>query len=333
MTGAEAYALLYKAKQHVDECYGYGPVYLDAENEYGEPMSVYSGRTVPPERGDVPKFHVGCCDFCDHWNEPIDDVTVAASIVTLFHEAVGHGFQLRLAYMQTDDLLCSVLAMNFCACQASSRYYGDYGFVADGKLPYFHHCHEMAAQYLGLKSARDYMCLSGSFPFDVEHVLCDYEDVRLPDSDFITVSDGFHFESTDQILEQFELQFPGVVHCHHEYQFSLRELSDKSAVVKGPVDLLELTFCKDGSDRRAKRLSNCRDGMKQDQMAVSVFVDRYPQNRFPALSNVDLRPDKTFGYFSDPMKPVPPDSILKLSHLVELMDDDHNDVGPCLDGP
>ena len=33
MTGAEAYALLYKAKQHVDECYGYGPVYLDAENE------------------------------------------------------------------------------------------------------------------------------------------------------------------------------------------------------------------------------------------------------------------------------------------------------------
>ena len=337
MTGSEAHALLVKAKDYVDEHYNYGSIFLDAEDEYGDSMSVYIGHTVPPERGDIPKFHVGCSDFYDRWNDQVDDVTVAASIVTLFHEAVGHGFQLRSAYMRQDDPLCSVLAMNFCACQASGRYYGDYdpsdyGIDCD-KWPYFSQCHEMAAQYLGLKFARDYMHGSGMFPFDVERVLCEYEDVRLPDSDFITVSDGFHFGNVDQILEQFELQFPGVVRGKHEYQFSRRELFDEKVSVKGPIDLLENVFSKDGSDRRSKRLSNCRDGMKQDQMAASVFVDRYPQNKFPALSGIELRPDKAFGYLSDPMKPMPPDSVLKLSHLVELMDDDRNDAGPDLDGP
>ena len=75
-------------------------------------------------------------------------------VVGLFHEVCGHGGQIRNEFEKSTPL-SQVLALNYYACRSSVYYYdnGDTNFSEQ----YRWQPNEIAAQYMGIKSARTYL--------------------------------------------------------------------------------------------------------------------------------------------------------------------------------
>ena len=214
MIGSDAFSALKFAANYSKQHFSYSTVKFTHE-------SVYAGDTTPSSSGSVSLSHIGRREFLDHMNEGISDVDFVASIVI---------------YEKSDDNLCSVLAMNYLACVSSSRYYGNKTAFCDKQSSYWTQCHEMAAQYIGLSLARDYLESIDGLGFDVNKVMCEYQAKRLKGADFI--KRAANFETVDQILSEYEKQFPSVVRQGHSYRYDGSNY--ESVIVNGEQVKIEI---------------------------------------------------------------------------------------------
>ena len=129
MSCGEAFLLLNRARMRLNDVYG--DIVLDSN------MSVLEGDAAP--NGDRYLFRVGVREFVENPDKVLPMGAAMNPIVGLFHEVYGHGGQ-------------------FC-----DEFHAYYGFDLNRRPTdaYFRQPHEIAAQYAGIRAARDW--LAGEF--------------------------------------------------------------------------------------------------------------------------------------------------------------------------
>lgn len=215
---------------------------------------------------------------------PIGEALVP--IVNLFHETYGHAAQLELEF-QKPKMLSTMLALSYYGCGASNRYYG----ISSDNVPqpvYFNHPHEIAAQYMGLVAAHEFL----SHVYDsaeADSMLMKYEQYRIDcNSEFIDSIDGC--KSFKDVLDKFKSRFKDAVFEHHDYECHLED-NDCLGVVMANVP---------GLGDLAERVEKCKWGFQQDAMMTATLLacDKDTKVRcssLPAFKNVDLSVQNMFG--------------------------------------
>ena len=208
-------------------------------------------------------------------------------VINLFHEACGHGLQQCVMYGKQDDVLSKVLCMNYCACQSSDKYYGAEFVDYVDDPTYFKQPYEMAAQYIGLRWAYDYL-KTKPLPFDLDAAFVEYQKFRTSNGDGRDFIDLDPMSKTaSAILGQYEKAFPSVVRSSRGYNHKVPVLEDAESY---DDDLIRFQKHLGGGADYLGRLERCNDGMRQDWMAAAVYFRYHPDRlkSFPSISGLDV---------------------------------------------
>lgn len=252
-------------------------------------------------------FDIGSKELSDYPQKdwPVEQAMVP--IVGLFHEVCGHGGQLKHEFNK-DTELSKVLALNHYACNASDNYYG----IVDGNVTrqYYSQPKEIAAQYMGIKCA--YRFLSQEYSeAEANDMLCKYVNYRMK-NDSECIATGKYYTSVDDVLFDFDKEFKKQVYAHRKY--GLDNNYDMLAVYSNSRDL--------GSKLKI-RVVSCQNGMKQDWMMTSIYLDEYDKNdrikTKSALKNINMPVSEAFGYTIPPVKPKPKPKDMRLDLTASLL--------------
>lgn len=300
--------LLYQACKVLSDVSGYN-VSVVSNEAFG------AGHTVYDDDDDsISVIEIGSMGL-----EGIRDVDVEVSevmlcVVAAFHEVCGHALQHdRIFDMDTD--LASILALNHYACISSKYYYGLRGACnksAFGNHPiqqYYEQPIEIAAQYMGLRSA--YSWLSGQFGNDDALTMVkDYLEYRISHHSEC-LSEVDEDWTMEDILDAFDVKFRESIHKHRDYGNGKNKNDDLS---KSPMASY------------GRMVAVMPDGLKQDWMLASVSVGRM-ENRNDVLlrkafSRLDMNPANAFGLFSKPRVKSRGVSLRQLDPELDLLLDD-----------
>lgn len=299
MTSQEIVSLLNQAKKALTP--------VSRNIKLNKLLSVYSGTM---NDNYVLSFDIGTKELYEDSDKEWNTAEAMVPIVGLFHEVCGHGGQI-IRELDDDKPLSKVLALNYYACKSSVKYYG---FDKNG-LPteqYYHQPHEIAAQYMGIKTA--YKFLKRYFsPDEASDMLIEYVNYRIEhDSEFIhTKKDYKHI---DEVLSDFDREFQNQVKRHREYDLD------------NPCHDCISTYSNDRNYgcKLISKVSKCQDGMKQDWMMSTIYIAERDSNYCirgrPVFKNMDLSVEKAFEFGTPPVKPKPKKQNLRLIELDEFSD-------------
>lgn len=223
-------------------------------------------------------------------------------VIGLFHEVYGHGGQQHYEF-QKDTSLSEILALNHYACHSSWNYYG----FPEGKIEdqYFKQPHEIAAQYVGIFYA--YQFLSKEYSErDANEMICSYVNGRIKiNSEFIEGKK--EYKKVQAVLEDMDETFRRSIFKHRNYEHS-RENPDLLVAFS---DLIQ-------NQGLITRVEKCVNGLKQDHMMAAVYM-KYKDvsgllRRQPACRMIDFY--SAFRIFQQPIKPKPDVSKITLQELV-----------------
>lgn len=239
-------------------------------------------------------FNIGTKELMSSPDTDLPIGQAMVPLVNLFHEVCGHGGQLCREFNKSTPLSLS-LALNYYACKSSTCYYGidDDG---DAHPRYFKHGHEIAAQYMAIKSAYSFL-ESTVGQAKAEYMMLSYVDYRVKlGSEFISSTSGV--KCVDDVLDKFNRQYGVCVFDHHTYEPELSR-TDYLHQFSRAVNL----------DRLPSFVASCHNGFKQDAMMASALFRvssdyaRYGLKQ-PVFESVDMRPAAVFRIFSrEPPKP------------------------------
>lgn len=244
-------------------------------------------------------------------------------IVGLFHEVCGHGGQIKHEFYK-DSELSKVLALNHYACKCSDNYYG----IVNGcpTRQYYSQPKEIAAQYIGVKCA--YKFLSQEYSeAKANDILCRYVNYRIGNNSEC-IAAGKHYEFIDDVLSDFDREFRKQVYAHRKYGLD-----------NNYDELVRYSELNGLGSKLKIRVALCQDGMKQDWMMASIYLDEYDKNdrikTKPALKNINMSVSEAFNYIVPPVKPKPKHKDMKLDELYAFEDvlktsdlrDDSDDLG------
>ena len=267
-----------------------GELFLEPE------QSIFESSTQHEIDGKCSGFHIGVKELGGDANSEIDDFETMTVIVSIFHEVCGHGGQIKYERNKTGPLSKAIIS-NFYACKASPYYYngGKSGFSKEYSLQ----CHEVAAQYMGIKTCYEFLMKSDNIEsFRVPELVMDYVEKRAAmGSEFI--SEGIEINTMDDIYDAFNESFQKRVHAHHPY-----------SVKKAGNDRL--------TNNRFKRLfmfprlaveavQHHPDGMVQDLIMLSAGMEDWDPNhhfrKLPVFDGMDF----SMGHPVRPELPNPKD--------------------------
>lgn len=275
--------------------------------ELNESMSIYEGST---SENYTLSFRIGVKELVDDLDKEWSTAEAMIPIVGLFHEVCGHGGQI-IREFDDDKSLSKVLALNYYACKGSVKYYG---FDKNG-LPtdqYYHQSHEIAAQYMGIKTA--YKFLKQYFsPDEASDMLIEYVNYRMNNnSEFIHTKKNY--KHIDEVLSDFDREFQNQAKRHREYDLD-NPCHDCISTCSNDHDYV----CK-----LISKVSRCQDGMKQDWMMSAIYIAERDGNYYirgrPVFKNTDLSVEKAFELGIPPVKPKPKKQDLQLAELYEFSD-------------
>ena len=268
-------------------------------------------------------FSIGVREIVESPSEKVPIGKAMVPIVNLFHEVCGHGGQLLEEFQKTNALSLT-LAMNYYACFSSSCYYG---FDTHDRVcsRYFHQPHEVAAQYMGIKSAFDYLCSVVDKDM-AEYMMLSYVDYRLKNqSEFI---DAMPQERTvESVLNAFSDRYVRDVYRQREYDVmsgfdmksNLFAKVERGSKFAEHQDFLHLYSDSVGVRSLPGRVKACKSGFKQDAMMVSAFLvcDKGLREcvlSLPVFEGSNMNPANIFKQFGhvDLVKPKKQDLDLKL---------------------
>lgn len=271
--------------------------------------------------GHTCAFRVGMKELMEDLDKEYSIGEAMVPIVGFFHEVYGHGGQF-LAEFNKKSTLSEVLVVNYAACKGSPYYYGFF----NGKAHpwHFKHPYEIAAQYMGIKSAYAFLSDEWENGDDALGALSEYVRYRAGlGCEF--VKPRKEYGNIDVMLSDFNDAFYRGVFSHHEYDMT-----------KAGVDALHIFAAKRNKPLYLTSVERCLDGRKQDRMMAIAFLDIFDGRgefvSIPALSGVDLHSDEairsTFALLRS-VKPRPTREQLDLSGLEPVP----QVSGPGLDGP
>lgn len=266
-------------------------------------------------------FNIGIKELVECPDREYSTAEAMVPIVGFFHEVCGHGGQFLMEFNKKCPL-SEVLAVNYVACKGSPYYYG---FFNGKAYPWhFKHPHEIAAQYIGIKSAYAFLSDEWKNGDDALDALSEYVRYRAElGCEF--VKPRKEYENVDAMLSDFNDAFYRGVFSHHEYDMT-----------KASVDALHIFAAKRSKPTHLTSVERCLGGRKQDRMMAIAFLDVFDGRgefaSIPALSSVDLHSDEairsTFALLCS-VKPKPTREQLDLSGLEPVP----QASGPGLDGP
>ncbi len=237
-------------------------------------------------------IRIGVKEIVDCESQYISDFTFMKAFVSEFHEGYGHCDLIQNGFEKSDDLY-SVIALNHYACLSSNSYY-------NGKNlnNYFHQSHEIAAQYLGIKSCYEFSKnLFGEEK--AKQLICDYvnERIRLH-SEFVDFKNGKPYESVQSILDEFNHTFNKSIHKHKEF--------DTKVALREPSSF-GYYFHNHPNEVNSKLVSLRRDGIIQDVMMTSIYLHEEDpndilRNRVPVFGNKNLYIGRAFDFGNDMKK-------------------------------
>lgn len=247
MSGEEVYELLVGIKTMFEKC-GLGPIELDPRRKIGDGSTL----GVSQVEGHI----VGVKEIVEKPNARFSIGTAMIPVVALFHEVCGHGEQIRHVYHGADPL-SQILALNYYACKVSLEYYN--GRKSNFSEQYRNQPHEIAAQYMGLRSARRY--LGTMYESDaVDGMLVAYVNERMRRcSEFIWHFWPYKDNGMDKVLDDFEDVFKQKVTRHRKYSWK-----------HAKNDILHESRCVD--EAGVKFVETCSNGICQDMYMVSVYL-------------------------------------------------------------
>lgn len=227
-------------------------------------------------------------------------------IVNLFHEVLGHGGQLEREFNRNMPI-SKVLALNYYACQGSNYYYE--GFGPFDSTQYWNQPHEIAAQYIGIKSAYCYLSQKWGQEMATE-AICAYESFRQ-DNKCAFLDNTKRYTDVENILTDLNEKFQKCVYMNRHYSHM--------AAKRFPADsLLHLAVMKNDFSY-INRVERCHNGLKLDWMMTSAYVWHRDYNHVirekPVFADMILDPDEVFRYWNQPIRPKPTRSNLDLRRL------------------
>lgn len=251
-------------------------------------------------------FYVGTGELVDNPDREFPIGLAMVPVVGLFHEVHGHGAQRCVEFQKTTPF-SGILALNDCACRISSAYYGVDGMnIASGA--YFCQLHEIAAQYAGIRAARDW--LSDRYgPEGANDMLCAYLKYRVSlRSEFIRPLPGYDPKSVDEELERFNRTFQKQVFARRAYN----PLTDPECPI--------INYARAHHDRTVMaRFLGCMDGVRQDAMMAYAGEMFSPVIRdllrVPAIRSLGLSAGRLFGKPGKVFDTKPAKSDLSLDQL------------------
>lgn len=259
---------------------------LDVKDKYGGPSDLVDfDETMTMRRGGFDsdgytcEISVGVRELVEDPGREYPVGEAMIPVVGLFHEVCGHGGQVTCEFRK-DTYLSRVLALNYYACRGSAEYYGDDMVDVDDR--YYHQPYEIAAQYVGIKCAFEY--LSGVFGReDANHMLCEYVACRVEnESEFIRPRR--ELRSVDEILDALDVEFRRRAFAHRAYDPS---------TPRAEGDALHAAFNPRAAATFGRDVARCGNGVKQDLMMAAAYVSRYDyDNRvrtLPVFADVSLR--------------------------------------------
>lgn len=211
-------------------------------------------------------------------------------------------------FQKTDDL-SKVLALNYYACSGSGYYYEGSDGSQYWKQPY-----EIAAQYMGIKSAYKYLELQCGSD-EANDLICGYVNLRVEmDSEFVHPKKPY--SDVESILRDFNHEFRKQVHAHRQYDArGCRKYHDSLAdCMKRYRDNSFVT-----------KVSNLRDGLFQDAILAAAYIDVEDYNGRirgqPVFTDVVIDIRELMEMFSYPVRPKPKARRLDLSELEFMVRD------------
>ena len=276
----------------------YGDIVLDSN------MSVLEGDAAP--NGDRYLFRVGVREFVENPDKVLPMGAAMNPIVGLFHEVYGHGGQFCDEFQKRTQL-AGILALNYAACNISDAYYG-FDLNRRPTDAYFRQPHEIAAQYAGIRAARDW--LAGEFGAKgANDMICAYLKCRVSlRSEFIRPLPGYDPKSVDEELERFNRTFQKRVFARRAYN----PLTDPECPITG--------YVRAHHDRTAMAgFLGCMDGVRQDAMMAYAGEMFSPVIRdllrVPAIRSLGLSAGRLFGKPGKVFDAKPAKSDLSLDQL------------------
>lgn len=197
---------------------------------------------------------------------------------------------------------------------------------------YIYNRREIAAEYAGLSSARDY--LSERYPcFDTDGMLLDYVHGRMCSGRYWISRDGPEgFRSMDNVLSAFESAYEAAGLRPNKYSSRIRPGSeDAFAVLTGAGSGRGLDGCWSFLFDALSKAENAHDSnMVLASAALYVYPELIREAAGAELPDLSIRavfgcdpPDTAVG-----KKPVPGSALSKLMSAIE-----DDDVDPDFDGP
>lgn len=296
MLGTDILALLSDVRDSLDGLYGVV--------ELREEESMLVGNIE--ERDGRFCFYVGTRELVNNPDREFPIGLAMVPVVGLFHEVYGHGAQRCVEFQRTAPL-SGILALNDCACRISSAYYGVDDMNVASRA-YFCQPHEIAAQYAGIRAARDWF-LDRYGPEGANDMLCAYLKYRVSlRSEFIRPLPGYDPKSVDEELERFNRTFQKRVFARREYN----PLVDPECPIED--------YARAHRDRMAMaRFLGCMDGVRQDAMMAYADEMFSPVTRdllrTPAIRSLGLSAGRLFGKLGKVFEAKPSKSDLSLDRL------------------
>lgn len=267
-------------------------------------------------------MYAGVAEIKNEPDREFRDGEALLPFVALFHEAAGHGMQLTDEFSRKRTL-SKVLFLSQCACKGSAQYYG----VADNGVPgpmYFEHPHEIAAQYMGIKCAHQYLSYAVG-PEKAESLMMDYVAYRrelgcefLPDSaECGTVKD---------VLKAMNDGFRKKIEAHRDFKPDY-----------DPVDALGAADHRRPKADLLAMVRGCGNGLRQDGIMATAFFENM---RYLTPDDVDFLENTETGRAMElgvakmfmgkgcPIWPPPTGFASNLDRLKAVTEKLDNDTGP-----
>lgn len=298
VVGRDCFDMLMRARSFVHDMYG--PVLFDKNQSIMEAVTDDNLYSV--------QYVIGVSELEHFPDRPMSMGKATVPLVNLFHEVCGHGGQICHEYSKRTNL-SSVLAMNYYACKYSNLYYG---LQKGPSHQYYHQPCEIAAEYMGIRCA--YLFLEHEYGCGIADSMIEAYDAYRYDTHSGCVAQGPWFKSVDGLLDEFDSEFKKSIHAHRDYD--LRDARDDN-VWSYMLNSRENVNC-------LKQLSSRNDGLRQDWIMASLFVENRDFNEriqsLPALSRIDLSSESAIAFGRSPLKPKPKKRQMYLEDLHDTVD-------------
>ena len=260
MRGIEILEILKQAKGLIESDFRFA----DCRISFMPDEDIMSGRFVD----DIyqQEIKVGIKDFVENLSCEFKSNAMTTSLVSLFHEACGHGLQ-YFDEFEKDCSLSKLLAASYYSCKESHYYYGYDTVVVDrdgnsyGKdlsKRYLNHPHEIAAQYAGIYGVNCF--LSKRFGKEIsDRLICDYVNERIA-LGWEFIESKTPFESIEDVFAAFEIKFQKCAMRCREYDLG----KDRGGILvryAGEYNCSSLL----------NRMEVCHDGFRQDLAMAAAY--------------------------------------------------------------